>query len=98
MNKVVAILDGEIFLKLNISDLSVDFADKDYRNLFIGNDLTLVMRDEQLERLFFLLDKTLHEKTYSMLEDIIFNVTDDLEEANGTIEYYRALEEEGRYK
>jgi hypothetical protein len=98
VNRVVAHLDGEIFLKFTLSENITEFADKQYRTLTLGKDLTVFLRDEQLEQLFFLLDKTLHEETYSMLEDKLFNVTDDLEQANGTVEYYRELEEEGRYK
>lgn len=98
MVRCLAHYDSTVNLKLFLSSNSIDFADKKYRTLDFGSDLVVFIRDDQLEQLFALIDIKLHEVTYTQLEDAVFGTNVELEEAQETIQYYRDLEEEGRYK
>lgn len=96
MVRAIAHLNAED-VKMELSENSIDFASKAYRTLFLGSNLSIFIRDDQLELLFDLIDVKLHDKTYLQQEDEIFSLTDDLDAAKDIIEYYRELKEEGRF-
>ena len=74
------------FIELSFSQ--EDFGGNKYRTLFLGTDINVFITDEQAEAMFDMLDKRLHKKTYSDLEDENLNYEIDLNNANELIEEY----------
>ena len=62
---------------------------EDEKVISFGKDAHVFMTIDQAEDLFDKLDIKLHKKTWLQMEEITFGLEVDLEEANGTIEYYR---------
>lgn len=64
-----------------------------YRTLYIGNELVIFINDEQLEKLFDIIDEKIHKRTYVKLEDDLYATEVTLEEADKIIEMYRECQE-----
>jgi hypothetical protein len=60
--------------------------EESYEAIKVDGDLTIFTSREQLEQLFNKLDKHLHKKTYTVLEDECLNMESSLEKANERIE------------
>jgi len=88
MNRISAHLNGEV-VKFRLGGLQTEFSDDRYRQLQVGDNLDIFMTEEQAEAMFDELDKKLHKKTYSDLQDDCFNLDDDLGKANDVIEMYQ---------
>jgi len=65
--------------------------DKECTPISLGDDVTIFASYEHLKELFEELDKKLHKETYSDLEDIIFDLSDNLEVANEALTILREI-------
>ena len=92
-NNVMAHIEHEKVV-IGLSDLQ-KHSTEEYRTLDFGMDLCVFMTNKQAETLFKELDEKLHESTVtyeymknelSEKEDIIFNIQQDLDEANENVE------------
>lgn len=76
---------------VELSDSITDGLGAKYRALEFGSTLTIFMDDDQLKKLFNLLDKKMNKITYSDLQDRLFCLELDLEAANETITIMREI-------
>jgi hypothetical protein len=60
-----------------------------YRVLTLGQGVNIFLTEDQTEELFDKLDKKLHKKTYSDLQDDCFNLDDDLRVSNELVAMYQ---------
>ena len=78
-------IEHDIYAKLDLSGEKKDSLSVKYRVLKIG-EVTNYLSTEQAETLFDELDKQLHEVTYVELQDQVYSIQQDLDEANENIE------------
>ena len=72
------------------ADIKVEnVKDLNEKVISLSKDADVFLTIAQAEDLFDKLDIKLHNKTYLQLEELTYGLEVDLEEANGTIEYYR---------
>ena len=60
--------------------------EESYEIIKVNDDLVIFTNREQAEQLFNILDKHLHDDTYTQLEDYCLNLESDLEKANELID------------
>lgn len=93
-NSVFIHLNYEINAKINVNKVN----DADRLDIGLGSETNIFTTVKQAELLFYNLDKALHKKTYSQLEEVCLGLEVDLEEKQSTIDYYRELKEEEGYR
>lgn len=72
-------------VKIELSELR-NVGEIEYRTLDLGIFTSVTLTPEQADELFNVLDKGLHENTYTDLEDRCLNLESDLVAANELIE------------
>ena len=59
--------------------------------VLLGDDVVIFATENQLEDLFNKIDKKLHKKTYSYLEDEVLTLSDSLDVANEALTTLREI-------